>query len=174
MGAKKTACVLDRMTNLVWAVHLEGDTPMPRHAAASAEKSATVGQLVAQAQATRLCGIRDWRLPSRTQALSLANYTQDDGPEPRTEMHTLGFAKYGSIWTSTPLAGGPVAAYGVGFDHTKNEIVSTGVSYSNQHWVVRIPGGSTFAEEDNPKFHGNAVLLVSPATCMAFNREYWR
>lgn len=177
LAAKRSACVLDRVTNLVWAVNLEGSSPKRWHPNAPAASGKNPTVLMEQAKNTNWCGRTNWDLPNRAQALSLADYMEIHTKDTITALSIFGFTKFDYMWTRTSVAGGSVTTYHVGFNYQTKQPVTTGISEHFELWKVSIPYGSTGSDDQdyNPQSNSTGpVLLVSPTTCRAFNQVYRR
>jgi hypothetical protein len=177
-------CLLDRDSRRLWAVGIEGGTPAARHLGAPAfgaeswMQSQNVGDLVQHARAVRWCGRDDWRLPTRAEAVALANYEREFPKHRPDDIRTRGLANHGiHIWTSSLVAGGPSTAHFVGTGPTTGVPAPAAALSDDDQWVFGAHDGSTgrsMAQYQRERGVFTRVLLVVPASCRAFGKEHWR
>jgi hypothetical protein len=150
----RPACVRDRWTDLVWAVGLEGDHPVKRHP--HSPGAASVGALIATANAKQWCGHSDWSLPSRMQLMSLTNYQQSRLTTFPPHLGVTPRGADGSLLTATAVQG----ARGGG----------------PQFWIFNPGQGYTYIQSltytpDNSGL-GAMAMLVSHDACRWAGRVY--
>jgi len=132
-SATDWACVRDNYSGLIWEVKVD-DPDDARHFGHtyswySLDGDLNGGQvgladggtcsgspcdlegLVAAVNETRLCGATDWRVPTRTELLSLVNAGQSD------PAISVGFfpRSPGAFWSLTPMAADPASAWRIDF-----------------------------------------------------------
>lgn len=151
--ASELACIQDAVTHLVWAVGLEGKSAMGRSPSGLADHSTQ--SLVGRANAERWCGKSDWRLPSKTQAMSLVRYSRVRFDADGSAWRRSGFPSVGSVWTDS---------------------VVQRVGRAEERWTVSLVDGYTYLEStphepDNEAQRRNA-LLVTSGSCSWFGRAF--
>jgi hypothetical protein len=92
--AKQWAAVFDRSTGLMWSAENVGNERLNHEAATKA---------CAELQ---LCGLADWRLPTRAELLTLVDDTRH---EPAIALEFFPTCRSSWYWTSTPAAWSPSA-----------------------------------------------------------------
>jgi len=146
------ACIQDRLTQLVWATGLEGKALIRRFPGGPADLSTE--SLVERARSERWCGKSDWRLPSKTQALSLANFARARVDGESSAWRQSGFPA-GSVWTRSDAVTG---------------------SEKGEWWTVSPVDGYTYRESTvfnaNNDTQRHATLLVASGSCTLLNRSF--
>lgn len=157
LDAKKpgdaVACIQDNVTHLVWAVGLEGKGAIRRFPGGPADISTE--SLVQRAIAKQWCGKSDWRLPSKTQAMSLVRYSRVRVDGDGAAWRQSGFPSVGAIWTDTLAQQGRRA---------------------EERWTVSLADGYTYLEsghyQQGNSAQGRNALLVASGSCVWFNRAF--
>ena len=146
------ACIQDRMTQLVWATGLEGKALIRRFPGGPVDISTEI--LVQRAGSERWCGKSDWRLPSKTQVLSLANFARERVDGENSAWRQLGFPA-GSVWTRSDAVTG---------------------SQQGEWWTVSPVAGYTYRESTvfnaSNDAQRHATLLVTSGSCTLLNRAF--
>lgn len=146
------ACIQDRMTQLVWATGLEGKALIRRFPGGPADISTE--SVVQRAVSERWCGKSDWRLPSKTQVLSLANFARERVDGENSAWRQLGFPA-GSVWTRSDTATG---------------------SQHGEWWTVSPVAGYTYRESTvfnaSNDAQRHATLLVTSGSCTLLSRAF--
>ncbi|MBC7918770.1 MAG: DUF1566 domain-containing protein [Rhodoferax sp.] len=149
----EVACIQDKVTQLVWAAGLEGKAAIRRFPGGPADISTQ--SLIERARVEQWCGKSDWKLPSKTQALSLVNYSRVRIDGEGTAWSQSGFPLVGSVWTDSRITQG---------------------ERGEQQWTVSMGDGYTYMEAPifQPGSDGqrHAALLVTSGSCTSLNREF--
>jgi len=134
-SATEWACVRDNYAGLIWEVKVD-DPASPRHfehtyswyepdsqrnggQAGLADGGVCAGSacdfpgLIDAVNESRLCGVTDWRVPARTELLSLVNAGQSN---PSISSDYFPWTS-GAFWSLTPVAADPAAAWQLDFDN---------------------------------------------------------
>ncbi len=128
------SCVVDAQTGLMWEVkvddpvdpghfehtyswyqpdiQIDGGQPGLVDGGSCAGSRCDIDGLVTAINDLRLCGVTDWRLPTREELMSLIN-AGNSNPAISTDYFPLGG---GETWTNTPVAADSGAAWRVQFD----------------------------------------------------------
>jgi len=147
------ACIQDAVTQLVWAVGLEGRAAIGRFPGGPADISTE--SLIGQARAKQWCGKSDWKLPSKTQALSLVSFAHVRIDSDGSAWRQSGFPVAGSVWSDS------------------RSVRSSGSAYQ---WTVSLSDGYTYLQ--SPVFQPNndtqrhTALLVTSGSCTWLHRAF--
>lgn len=149
----QVACIQDAVTQLVWAVGLEGPAALRRFPGGPADISTE--SLIGQARAKQWCGKSDWKLPSKTQALSLVNFAHVRNVGERGAWSQSGFPVAGAVWTDSRTVRS---------------------NRPEEQWTVSLSDGYTYLESPvfQPSNDGqrHTALLVTSGSCTWLNRAF--
>lgn len=147
------ACIQDTVTHLVWAVGLEGKAAGLRFPGGPTDIGTE--RLVERANAAQWCGKSDWRLPSKTQAMSLVRYSRVRVDPDGSAWRQSGFPSVGAIWTDSLV---------------QQE------SSAQERWTVSLADGYTYLESNQYNQYNSAqgrhALLVASGSCSWLSRAF--